>query len=133
MAFNSGHTTTLISSDTEIMGELKFSGDLEIQGLVKGNVRAKSDNSGSVRLVEGGRVEGEIHAPKVVINGQVQGDIHSSEHVELAAKAVVEGNVHYSLIEMVKGAQVNGSLVYAGSAKKVAAVEVVNNSKNIAS
>ena len=28
------------------------------------------------------------------------------------AKAVVEGNVHYQLIEMVKGSQVNGNLVY---------------------
>src|SRR5690625_6325461 len=51
----------------------------------------------------------------VIINGNVTGNVYSSKHVELAAKAVVEGNVHYQLIEMVKGAQVNGSLVYSGS------------------
>jgi len=112
MAFQTGHATTLISKDSEIVGDIKFTGDLEIQGLIRGNIIAKVDKGATVRVVEGGRVEGSIHSPKVIINGQVNGDVHSSEHVELATKANVEGNVHYALIEMVKGAQVNGSLVY---------------------
>jgi cytoskeletal protein CcmA (bactofilin family) len=123
MAFQSTITTTLISKDSDIVGDITFSGDLEIQGLVTGSIFAKSDVKAEVRVVEGGRVEGEIHAPKVMINGSVKGDIHCSEHIELAAKANIEGNVHYSLIEMVKGSQVNGSLVYAGAEKKIAKVE----------
>ena len=126
MAFQSGNSTTLISKDSEIVGDIKFSGDLEIQGVVSGNIMAKSDSGATVRIVEGGRVEGEIHAPKIIVNGQVNGDIHSAEHVELAAKANVSGNVNYNLIEMVKGAQVNGSLVYAGAVKKIAKVEAVS-------
>lgn len=113
MAFNAGHTTTLISKDTTIVGDINFSGDLEIQGQVTGNIIAKSDAAALVRIVDGGKVEGGIHAPKVIINGTLIGDVHASEHIELAAKACVQGNVHYSLIEMVKGAQVNGSLLYA--------------------
>ena len=112
MAFNAGHTTTLISKDAEIIGDIKFTGDLEIQGTVTGNIMAKSGTGAMVRIVDGGRVEGEVHAPKVIINGALVGDVHASEHIELAAKANVQGNVHYSLIEMVKGAQVNGSLLY---------------------
>ncbi len=127
MAFHGGNSTTLISKDSEIVGDVKFGGDLEIQGVVRGNIMANTDNNATVRVVEGGRVEGEIHAPKVIVNGEVSGDIHSAEHVELAAKANVSGNVNYNLIEMVKGAQVNGSLVYAGSAKKRAKVEKVDN------
>ena len=127
MGFQTGHSTTLISKDSEIVGDIKFSGDLEIQGVVRGNIMAKGDSGATVRIVEGGRVEGEIHSPKVIVNGNVTGDIHCGEHVELAAKACVEGNVHYNLIEMVKGAQVNGSLVYAGAtSKKLAKVEAVS-------
>lgn len=126
MAFQGGNSTTLISKDSEIVGDIKFSGDLEIQGVVRGNIVAKGDSGATVRVVEGGRVEGEIHAPKVIINGEINGDIHSGEHIELAAKAVVSGNVNYTLIEMVKGAQVNGSLIYSGSVKKVARVEAVS-------
>ena len=123
MAFQSSNSTTLISKDSEIVGDIKFSGDLEIQGLVRGNILAKSESGAMVRIVEGGRVEGEIHSPKIIVNGEVQGDVHCGEHVELAAKAKVEGDVHYNLIEMVKGAQVNGSFVYAGAAKKPAKVK----------
>lgn len=117
MAVNKSGYTTLIAKDTEVVGDVKFSGDLEIQGVVKGNVLAQNEDSATVRVVEGGRVEGDIRAPVVVINGQITGDVHASRHVELAAKAEVQGNVHYQLIEMVKGAQLNGNLVYAGAAK----------------
>lgn len=112
MAFNGGGTT-LISKDTDIVGDIKFTGDLEVQGVVRGNIIAKDQSNATLRVVEGGRIEGEIHTPNIIINGCVKGDVHSSEHIELAAKAQIEGNVHYSLIEMVKGAQVNGKLLYA--------------------
>lgn len=108
--FASG-STTLLSKSTEVIGDMHFTGNLEVEGIVRGNVIANGD--ARVRVMEKGLVEGEISAPNVVINGRVVGDVYSSKHVELAANAVVEGNVHYQLIEMVKGAQVNGSLVYS--------------------
>lgn len=105
-------STTLISKATEVVGDIHFSGNLEVEGSVRGNIIAKSGSDARVRVMEKGLVEGEISVPTVVINGEVKGNVHSSKHVELAAKAVVKGNVHYSLIEMVKGAQVDGSLVH---------------------
>ena len=47
----------------------------------------------------------------VVINGKVKGDIFAANLIKLASKAVVEGNIHYSLIEVDKGAEVIGSFV----------------------
>ena len=132
MAFHGADSTTLIAKDSEVLGDLKFTGDLEIQGVVRGNIIASGDKGASVRVVDGGRVEGEIRAPKVMINGEMVGDVYSSEHVELAAKAQIDGNVHYNLIEMVKGAQVNGSLFYADAQQAVkpglAAVETGTSS-----
>lgn len=108
--FGSTNVTTLISSGTEITGDICFSGILEVEGRVFGDIRAGEDATAQVRIREGGQVEGEIHAPKIVINGRVIGDVFSSSHLELAAKARVQGNVHYHLIEMVMGSEVNGSL-----------------------
>ena len=45
----------------------------------------------------------------------VQGDVRTATHIELAAKAVVVGNVYYNLIEMVMGSEVNGNLRHIGS------------------
>ncbi len=116
MGFASG-STTLISKSTELVGDIHFNGNLEIEGRVRGNIYAEEGSDARVRIMEKGLVEGEICVPTIVINGAVHGDVHSSKHVELAAKAAVQGNVHYNMIEMVKGAQVNGSLLYSGAGK----------------
>lgn len=116
MGFASG-STTLISKSTELVGDIHFNGNLEIEGRVRGNIYAEEGSDARVRIMEKGLVEGEICVPTIVINGSVNGDVHSSKHVELAAKAAVQGNVHYNMIEMVKGAQVNGSLLYSGAGK----------------
>jgi cytoskeletal protein CcmA (bactofilin family) len=47
----------------------------------------------------------------VVLNGRVNGDIYGTERVILGAKARVLGNVHYTVIEMALGAEINGKLV----------------------
>ncbi len=109
------HYDTLVSSKTEIIGDLHFTGGLHVDGKIKGCVIADDDSAAVVRISDHGVIEGEVRAPNVIINGQVMGDVYSSEHVELAANAVVNGTVHYNLIEMVMGAQVNGSLVHGGA------------------
>jgi cytoskeletal protein CcmA (bactofilin family) len=108
-SFGSSNTTTLISRDAEVIGDIKFSGSLDIEGVVKGNIIAQSGGKDAVvRIVDKGRVEGEIRAPSVIVNGAIIGDVHSTKHLELASKARVQGNVHYTLVEMAIGAEVNG-------------------------
>ncbi|MCV6627539.1 MAG: polymer-forming cytoskeletal protein [Cellvibrionaceae bacterium] len=118
MTFAAG-STTLISKATEIVGDLHFKGNLEIEGKVKGNIVAEEGSEARVRVMDKGEVEGEIRAPSIIINGSVSGNVDSSKHIELAEKAIVQGNVNYNLIEMVKGAQVNGNLVYNGGKQTV--------------
>jgi len=103
---------TLIANNCELEGDLHFSDQLMINGKIKGNVYAREDAKGVVNISEQGQVEGEIRAPKVIVNGKVFGDIHSDQHVELAAKAEIKGNVYYNLIEMVMGSRVEGSLYH---------------------
>lgn len=104
--------TTLIAKATDIQGDLHFSGNLEIEGTLTGNIIAKDGESASLRVLQDGKVIGKIQVPLVIINGTVEGDVHCSKHLELAAKADVKGNVYYHFLEVVKGAQVNGKLVH---------------------
>ena len=103
---------TLIGQHSEVTGDIKFRGGLHIDGTVRGNVTAEGDERSMLSLSEHGTIEGEVKVPFVVINGVVIGDVHGSEHVELASKARVAGNVYYNLIEMAIGAEVNGKLVH---------------------
>lgn len=103
---------TLIAANARVVGDIHFTGGLHIQGHVQGNVLAGPEG-GDLVVGEGGLIEGEIHAPHVVINGEVRGDVHAGQRLELAAKAVVAGNVHYRLIEIVVGARIDGFMRHA--------------------
>jgi cytoskeletal protein CcmA (bactofilin family) len=106
--------TTLISKLTEVTGDLQFSGNLEIEGSFHGNIVASGSNA-SLRVLHEGKVIGKIQVPVVIINGHVDGEVHSSKHLELAAKATVQGNLYYQYLEVVKGAQVNGKMVHVAA------------------
>ena len=110
---------TLIGQQTEVMGDIKFSGGLHIDGTIKGNVIAEPDSRSMLSLSEQGTIEGEVNVPYVVLNGVVIGDVHGGEHVDLASKARVTGNVYYNLIEMARGAEVNGKLVHTQEADEL--------------
>ncbi len=103
---------TLVGPQSEISGDIKFTGGLHIEGTIKGNVIAENDGISLIQLSENGTIEGEVKAPFIVLNGVVIGDVYGGEHVELASKARVTGNVYYNLMEMAVGAEVNGKLVH---------------------
>jgi cytoskeletal protein CcmA (bactofilin family) len=104
---------TLIARNTAVEGTVKFTGALTIEGKVTGDIIAESDKDSVVRITSEGRVTGEVRSPDVIINGHVKGDVFASGQLVLASDAVVDGNVHYNLIEMEKGAQINGNMVHS--------------------
>lgn len=110
--FSAGGSTTLVARTTTVVGDIHFSGSLDIEGTVKGNIIADSGKDALVRIVEKGRVQGEIRAPSVIVNGVVEGNVYAAKHLELAPKGCVHGDVYYSLLEMAAGSEVNGSLTH---------------------
>jgi cytoskeletal protein CcmA (bactofilin family) len=119
--------TTLIAGGTHIIGDIHFSGNLEVEGQVTGNIVAEEDSEARVRVLPQGRVVGDVRVPVVVINGHIKGNIYSSSQVELADKAVVEGDLHYVLIEIEKGAQMNGNFVHQKVSDESGKVVVLEN------
>lgn len=108
---------TLVAPNCELVGDVHFSDQLMVDGVIKGNVYAQAGSKAVITISEKGRVEGEIRVPNVIVNGKVLGDIRSDKHIELAGKAAVKGNIYYCLIEMVKGATVDGQLVHTQEGK----------------
>lgn len=111
-----GQVDTLIGPQVTIRGDLQFSGGLYIEGRIVGKVVAEDGQRATLTLAENGSIEGEVRAPVVVINGRLDGDVYAAERVELAAKARVQGNVHYKVVEMLAGAVLTGRLIHAEAA-----------------
>lgn len=101
---------TLIGKGTTIDGDLRFSGGLHVEGVIKGNLAADGDDA-TLILSEDGHIQGEVRVPSMVLNGMIDGDVFASGKVELFEKARICGDVYYNLLEMAVGAEVNGKLV----------------------
>ena len=102
---------SLVGKNSRVLGEIRFSEGLHIDGLIKGNVVSDDDQPATLSVSDSGTIEGHVKVPNVIISGTVKGDVYSSEYVELGSTARIEGDVYYGLIEMAMGAEVNGKLV----------------------
>lgn len=102
---------SLVGKKARVLGEIRFSEGLHIDGLIKGNVVSDDDQPATLSVSDSGTIEGHVKVPNVIISGIVKGDVYSSEYVELGPTARIEGDVYYGLIEMAMGAEVNGKLV----------------------
>lgn len=105
---------TLIGADTQIEGNINFSGGLRVDGVIRGDITEPNASPSTLIMSEHARVEGAISAAKVVINGQVIGSVKASQFIELQSKARITGDVHYKSLEMHTGAVIEGQLVYLG-------------------
>lgn len=107
---------TLIGRQTEVLGDVRFSGGLHVDGKIKGSVTTLgTDKSATLSVSESGTIEGDVRVPTMILNGTVIGDVRATERLSLAAKARVTGNVHYKVLQMEPGAMINGQLLYEGS------------------
>lgn len=104
---------TLVGRQTEVLGDIRFSGGLHVDGRVRGAVTSVGDKPAFLSVGENGCIEGNVKVPNVTLSGTVTGDVHAGEHLTLTAKAKISGNVHYRLLEMAAGATINGKLLHA--------------------
>ncbi len=124
----SDQATTLVARDTLVTGDIQFRGSLEVEGHVTGNIVGEPAADAELRVLKDGVVCGEVRVPVIVISGRVQGDVYAGAQVHLTATAAVEGNVHYALLEVERGARVSGNLIPAATDEVSSATETPETS-----
>lgn len=93
-----------MSTDLHITGNLKTTGDIQIEGTVDGDIRAHLLTVG-----EGATVNGECIADDVVVNGRIVGTVRGLK-VRLTSTARVEGDIIHKTIAIESGAHFEGSV-----------------------
>ncbi|MDO9196401.1 polymer-forming cytoskeletal protein [Rhodoferax sp.] len=101
---------SLIAEGSQIDGNFGFSDGLRVDGAIVGNIRAKSDLPSILVISESATVTGDIHADHIIINGTVHGAVHALVLLELQPMARIQGDVHYTALEMHQGAIIAGQL-----------------------
>ena len=95
---------SVLSADLTITGNIKTSGDIQVEGVVEGDIRAHLLTVG-----ESATIRGEIVADDVVVNGRVVGRVRGLK-VRLTSTARVEGDIIHKTIAIESGAHFEGSV-----------------------
>jgi cytoskeletal protein CcmA (bactofilin family) len=93
---------SIIGADFRVSGDVVSDGDVQLDGTIHGNVRARA-----LTIGESGVVHGEIAAETVRVLGKVTGPIRAKV-VELARTAHVVGDIRHASLTVDTGAFIDG-------------------------
>ena len=99
-----GTIPSIISEGSEFKGNVKTSAEIQIDGVLNGNVKAK-------QIVVGvnGNVRGNVTANFLRICGKIEGEIRA-ETLEIVKTATVKGNVFKKTISIESGSKITGNI-----------------------
>ncbi len=93
----------VVDGKTEITGTLHSSGNVLIEGRFHGEVEATD----TVWVEHGAQSDGQLRASDAVISGAVDGQIDCARRLQIAASAVVSGEIKTPVLVIEDGATVN--------------------------
>ncbi len=96
--------TNVLASGIEIIGSIRFSNDMIIDGKIEGEI---TSDKGRVTIGENANIKGDITAGEVKVFGKVEGKI-TSERCELKEKSRINGDIKTKMLSMEEGAQLAG-------------------------
>jgi cytoskeletal protein CcmA (bactofilin family) len=89
----------VLTSDVEINGTLKFSGDLTFEGKLEGDIVS----DGALQLGDSTVINGNVSVTSVVVRGKINGNIIAKEKIEIKAKAEVFGDIKAAKLVIEEG------------------------------
>ena len=106
--------TNVLSSDVSIVGSLKFTNDLVIDGNIDGEVIS----DGNLTVGDQAVVKGEIRTKSVVVYGSIEGNIFVEKECVLKASCRIQGDVSAGTLSIEAGAQFSGRSLVGAPPKK---------------
>ncbi len=95
---------SVLSADLHVTGNMKTTGDIQVEGTVEGDIRAHL-----LTIGETATIKGEVVADDIVVNGRVVGRVRGLK-VRLTSTARVEGDIIHKTIAIESGAHFEGSV-----------------------
>lgn len=99
------NTINLIGVGTEIKGDIESTGDIRIDGSLKGNLRTK----GKVVIGNTGLIKGEVFCKNSDVEGKVEGKINVNELLSLKATSSILGDISARRLAIEPGAKFTGN------------------------
>ncbi|MBN1949672.1 MAG: polymer-forming cytoskeletal protein [Bacteroidales bacterium] len=95
----------LIGAGTDIKGDVESTGDIRIDGTLKGNLKTK----GKVVIGTTGLIKGEVHCKNSDVEGKIEGKINVQELLSLKTTSVILGDISAKRLAIEPGAKFTGN------------------------
>lgn len=105
---------SFIAAGTFVKGDIEGPEGLWISGRLEGGVKSK----GLVKIDRGGKIEGPVEAPYLLIEGEMSGDITSAVQIELREEGRITGNISTQKMAMAEGSFFHGKIKMADPQKR---------------
>lgn len=96
--------TTIISSGVKIDGKITSSGNIRVEGEIKGDISSQRD----IVVGERGKVNGQINADSITIGGMVSGTVKADNKLALNSGGHLKGNIFTKILVIEAGARFDG-------------------------
>ncbi|MEO5942250.1 MAG: polymer-forming cytoskeletal protein [Ferruginibacter sp.] len=97
-------SSSIIGAGTTITGNIETTGDLRIDGTLKGNIHSKA----KLVVGAGGCIEGNVYCRQADIMGQVTGNLTTTDLLQLKGKAAVAGDIQAAKLLIESTVNYNG-------------------------
>lgn len=101
-----GPNALFLGPRDELRGTLSVEGDVRIEGLVEGEVRA----TGDIDIETGSKVSARLEGRNVAVRGAVIGDVIASKRLSVHGSGSVTGDVTTPRLRVDDGTTVNGRI-----------------------
>jgi len=101
---NTTGTTSLLSKEVKIEGDIQGSENLQVEGRFKGTIKL----AGDVFVGPTGVVDADIEADNVVIQGQINGNVLARKQLQIQSSGKLLGDCTAQSIDIKEGAMFEG-------------------------
>jgi cytoskeletal protein CcmA (bactofilin family) len=92
-------TKNALDSNVEIIGTLKFTGELMFDGKLEGDIAT----NGTLSLGDKAVIKGNLDVNSVVLRGKINGNITAKERIEIKAGTELFGDIRSSKLAIEEG------------------------------
>lgn len=100
-----GANETIIAAGVKVEGDFSSPGNVRIEGMVVGSVKAEGD----LVVAESAIIEADVTAANAAIAGEIKGNLVAQEKVDLLASARIHGNISCRTLAVEAGATISGN------------------------
>ncbi len=93
---------SVVGAELSVLGDIDCPGDLQVFGVVQGDVRART-----LIIESGAHIEGRVFAQRLVVGGSVNGPVTATD-IRIESTARVIGNITHNVLTIEPGAYLEG-------------------------